>query len=1455
MARRLNKRLLVYMLIFVGVPLAVLAWLALNPGVVMSGNPQQLFAEAMKAADAGDWTGAWSSIRKAVQAGGSRDPEYQSQLGRIALSQKPPLPHYAIAAWATALSLKPDHLDAQKGLAELYLRTQSLKEARVQCDRLIKLDPTFGNGYVWAAQCELSFAAIEKNDFKRVPFYEAAIARCREGVEKVPETLDLYRIMAWAYGRLEQPEEVDKVIDLAVAKNPTSVDACLRKAVHLVSRGRVAEVDAFLQDALKADKVGENAKLYLFLGELAQGHEGNPEKARGFFTKAVALDPAGEGGYLRLATMDRLEGHPEEALARLGQALQVPELRGSLNLRAEMAGIYIGSGNLEKADVIIEEISKAAPEAAVVSLLRGKRALRSMQVRQAITYLEQARDRQPTPQTSLQLSQAYLLGDELGLAQRELETLTRDQPGEIRAWQLLAETQFRLHEPDKAARSAQRVLDAIPNNTAMRMLKAQTLAMAKQWAEALKETQIAAGRDPENPDPLLLMAALHRSMNQPEEAEKVLRQALVVSKNASRVYQQLIRFYKETSQQEKVAPLVEEAQRNLPNEIIIDADNLQDMERQLKVRADAPGATPQGLMTLARLYQMTDRLPLAREYLQKAMAKSESNSADWRQAWQMFFLMELSAESYAAAADLIAQLKQIDPTATELFFADPLLAMSEASKEKAPEAVQQKLDEAARLLRTLTRSPQGRSLSQAYFLLGQVLVRQHKLDEATNELNKVLELRPTHQQARMLLGQVYLRLGNLDGAVGAAKEAIRFDPQFIPALELLANASAGLTDWAAASAAREEVRRLIPDNVNNLISLGALYVQRHMTEEAEKVFDRAYELDKDNSLLVRGLADFYADSGRSEKGVQLLDAYVGRHETMPEAWILRGEFAARVSGLAEAEKYYRTAAKLSPGDPKPLVALGDVYARANNLATAVTIYLQAVAVKPEAPEAKRHLADVYMAQGAYGQAQATIDEVLKADPKDAIALVVAGRIASREEKPDLARQYIEKALAIDPGFGEATLRLAELYVGSDPVKAGALLESIDPTDASFEMAMLMLADIDTRRLLIDKAIMDLQRLRDFRPVSIPGRLALASKYMMTNRPDKAAEVYQTLLRDRKGQDAGLLVSLADAQVRMSRFEDALANYEKAFQLKSDMPEALMGQAMCLVMLKKPAVAVQRVTAVLNDRPREVWPRLALAAVYERTNDLAAAKETIEKGLLARPEWEGGYVYLADLFQRPPKPDKAEARRRLEEGLARVPASITIRGGLALLEISEQRFGAARTILEPLAKDFERLYGTNPERRDKLRDYMMPMRLYALALYNENKPEEAVKWGRLLWAIDRTDVGNANNLAWVLAEEFNQVEEAEQIIQQCLLIVPNQPQVLDTAGWIAFLDNRYREATDRFQASIKYGDNAEAHYHYARLLEADDKPDEARGEYQRALEMQLPKKYEQDAKTRLGRLKG
>ena len=952
----------------------------------------------------------------------------------------------------------------------------------------------------------------------------------------------------------------------------------------------------------------------------------------------------------------------------------------------------------------------------------------------------------------------------------------------------------------------------------------------------------------DDPRALFLVARVYRRLNRNAEAEAALRQSLNVGENKERAYRELVTFYRETDQAEKAEQTLEEVRTVLPNSPVgLAAENPEQLEKELKARIEQGSSRIKDLTLLGRLYLMTDQTDKGVETLQKVLDEAEGGSPGWREAWQLLFMHHLGANKYDKASDLTRRLKEAAPQATELLFADPLMALSQDRMDEAIEQLTQVVKEHV-------------TFSSAYYLLGQVLAAGRRWEEATARLQRALDLRPDLVPARILLGRLYLRQGNYQAVLIEAGEALKFMPRYVPALELQALANAGQNLWDAAVKAREAIARIVPNEVGNLVKLAALHLQRGDPKEAERVFLQAYGVAPEDARVVLRFAEFYARTDRLQKGRELVDTYVNAHANEPGAHILRGEFLATAAGLESAKADYEKAAELSPEDAEPLVLLGDRYANQGRWNEAADAYARGAKRTNNSALAKKRLADVLMLQTKLDEAEAVIQEVLKAAPKDAQALVVAGRIASRRQDVEKAKALMEKALSVTPNYGEAKFWLAELYRSLDPQKSLDLLSEIDPSDGSFEKAMLLRSSINSQRGQFAEAAIDLRHLIDFRPGSVAGHRALADLYMSTNEPRQASIILERIIRQTKAP--ALLVSLGDALLVQNRYDEALKRYEEARAQRPESPDALIGEARCLVSLNRKPEALERVLHMLDQFPHEMWPRLALAALYEGTGELGKAVESLRKGLLDRPDWEQGYVRLAMILERMaqeaqgPERDQRqdETRQVLLEGLTKVPNSLDIRTALAAMEMAAGNHEAAKRVLDSVAAKFEQEYSLAPEALNKLRPFVSAIHLYTLTLYYLGQVDDAVKWGTRLWNLDPLHAANANNLAWILATERKDYEGANELIRRSMHLVPNNPQVLDTAGWVAFLQDDYERATTYLLESINRQDNAEARYHLGRVYEQRQRPEEALQEYEKALALGLKQKDKQDVEKRIEQLR-
>lgn len=107
-------------------------------------------------------------------------------------------------------------------------------------------------------------------------------------------------------------------------------------------------------------------------------------------------------------------------------------------------------------------------------------------------------------------------------------------------------------------------------------------------------------------------------------------------------------------------------------------------------------------------------------------------------------------------------------------------------------------------------------------------------------------------------------------------------------------------------------------------------------------------------------------------------------------------------------------------------------------------------------------------------------------------------------------------------------------------------------------------------------------------------------------------------------------------------------------------------------------------------------------------------------------------------------------------------------------------------------------------------------------------DEAVSLLKALLAINPDHVQANNALGYLYAEENEHLDEAGKLLQRAYNAEPLDPYILDSMGWLAYREGRYRAAYEFTQASLKRLYDPEVAKHLIEILCADGRRSEAEG---------------------------
>jgi len=234
---------------------------------------------------------------------------------------------------------------------------------------------------------------------------------------------------------------------------------------------------------------------------------------------------------------------------------------------------------------------------------------------------------------------------------------------------------------------------------------------------------------------------------------------------------------------------------------------------------------------------------------------------------------------------------------------------------------------------------------------------------------------------------------------------------------------------------------------------------RRLGREAEADAADAAALDSaahDPLLREAGLA---LASGRFQEAERLLRPRLHARDDDVAAILMLGEIALALGLAGEAEKLVRRAIGLAPGCAEARLRLATILVQQNEIAQSIEALDAILARQPDHFDARLAKAATLGQLGHYGEAAALLEAMLPAFPDRAALWLAYGNVLKTLGRAVESVAAYRRAIAGDPGAGEAYWSLAN-------VKTGAL----DGSDLPAMESALRAARDDMQKLLLHFAL-------------------------------------------------------------------------------------------------------------------------------------------------------------------------------------------------------------------------------------------------------------------------------------------------------------------------------------------------------------------------------------------------
>ncbi|MFU8816171.1 MAG: XrtA/PEP-CTERM system TPR-repeat protein PrsT [Pseudomonadales bacterium] len=717
------------------------------------------------------------------------------------------------------------------------------------------------------------------------------------------------------------------------------------------------------------------------------------------------------------------------------------------------------------------------------------------------------------------------------------------------------------------------------------------------------------------------------------------------------------------------------------------------------------------------------------------------------------------------------------------------------------------------LTRAVTLDP---GHADAWLRKGEFSLAQQAYADAEQAFDNAAALAAGQVLGRVGLARVHLVQGDLDAAAAEVQRILRLAPQFPVAHYLDGLIRFERDDVTGAEAAIREVQRVAPAHPPSLYLMGAIKYRQGQHAQAEDNLQRFLAQDFGNDAAAKLLASVRFDRGDHQRAVDALEARLDA-TTDPQLLALYGAAQLRLGNAAQATQALERAVALAPDMAAFRNQLALSLLATGDRARAEVELNSAVAVDSEQFQSDYLLAMVRVRERDWPAAAEAVEALVQKSPDSPIGYNLRGVVAMAREDRAAAEQAFQTALHQDAGFLPAVQNLARMAEqAGDREAAVRFYEDFLAGRDDDESALLALADLAVRGSDAGAAVDYLQRAVLANPESVRARLGLSRLHFAQGQLASAGSVVSEALV--------LAPTMPDLLLLRAEIDLRSGNVEAARRIATDLqPQAARlpdNRALHLALGNLQARVGQLTLArtnleralVLSDGVDATALR-GLARLDLRDGRTEAARARVQQLRQAGEDDAETKLLEADVLLAENRRDEAESR--FSE-----LADAGVRDGMIRMVGLEAR--------EDRAAATARLQTWLDDRPEDLGAQL----LLADLLMRQDQERAIARYEAL---VETNNPVALNNLAWLYMERKD--PRALATARAAVAAAPDNPDILDTLGWILLQEGQKPEAVRLLRRSVQLNpNNPSVHYHLGVALRETGDVRGARDALTRAMEL-------------------
>jgi tetratricopeptide (TPR) repeat protein len=663
-------------------------------------------------------------------------------------------------------------------------------------------------------------------------------------------------------------------------------------------------------------------------------------------------------------------------------------------------------------------------------------------------------------------------------------------------------------------------------------------------------------------------------------------------------------------------------------------------------------------------------------------------------------------------------------------------------------------------------------LARAYENLGQ-------FTETLEELRKTVELSPENLDARAKLGNYYLltQPPMIDEAARTLEQIFARDAKFIEGHVLKASifSAQGKTE-AEVIEILDQAIALDPKRSESYLSLARFFMSKDKIGQAEDSIKKAIEVNPNAALGYLEYGRFLEYDDRAGEAEAQYAKAIALEPGSIEALETQAEFYVGTKQYEKAERSFAELVKIQENSPESRLRLGDFYAIAGREDDALKVFHDILTDIPGYVRARYRLSELYLERKENAKVNEQIEILLSINDEDAEALMLRARVNLLENKAENAVKDLEEVLKKQPSQKDALFYMTQARLALGQIdQARAFIGDLEKYHPNFLKTGLLKIQADFSAGDANAALKQANELfrltgssfpnaetsaRALRDLRVRAQTARGLAYLELGKTAEAKVDLQEIVKFSPNSSAAT-VNLAKVYIAEGNLPEALNLYEKALIADNVNFDALSGMVSLLARQKQTVRAHAKIDEYLSRNTGKADVSAALhylkSQIYAAENNADSAESELKKSIEADADYFPAYSAYASLLAGRNRTDEAVAQYK--KILDKKP-SASVYALLGMLEDGRGNVSEAE-------------------------------KNYRKAL--EITPDAPIA---------------ANNLAWLLAENHGNLDEALRLAQKSVNQVQNSAGFYDTLGWVYFKKGLFTPAVEQFKKAVAL-DAAEA----------------------------------------------